>query len=292
MTDMLVEQFQAHRGHLQAVARRMLGSTSDAEDAVQEAWLRLSRTDAAAVANLGGWLTTAVSRICLDVLRARALRREEVFGAEAEAVESGDDTEQDVGLADAVGVAMSVVLDRLTPPERVAFVLHDVFSLSFEDIAQVLARTPAAARQLASRGRRRLQEAWSANQPERNRKRELVEAFLAASRGGDLSGLLRLLAPDAVLRADLAAVALTRSLALQGAAALKAEIRGRERIADLFAGRAHAARTTSIDGESGLVIRIGARLLGVVEFTIAGETITELVVTFDRARLEAMRLGD
>src|SRR2546421_5847288 len=192
--DLLAKEFERHRGRLRAVAYRMLGSMSEAEDAVQEAWLRLDRTDSDAVANLGGWLTTVVARASLDMLRARRARREDYLGSRLPEpvvqVETGDDPEQEALLADSVGLALLVVLDTLTPPERLAFVLHDMFGVSFDEIAPIVERTPAAARQLASRARRRVR--GSAPQPDADlaRQREIVDAFLAASRAGDFAGLV------------------------------------------------------------------------------------------------------
>src|SRR6059036_1917428 len=204
--EWLAEQFEAYRTHLRAVAYRMLGSLSEADDAVQESWLRLSRTDTSGVENLGGWLTTVVARVCLDMLRSRASRREEPLTPDApEPVAtstSGSSPEQEVLLADSVGLALLVVLDRLTPAERLAFVLHDMFAVSFEEIATILGRSPTAARQLASRARRRVQGAGSVPDADRAQKRELVDAFLAALRGGDFEGLLAVLDPDLVVRVD------------------------------------------------------------------------------------------
>ena len=205
--DLLAAQFETHRTHLRAVAYRILGSASEAEDAVQESWLRLSGSDAAAVANLGGWLTTVVARVALDMLRARRARHEE--GADPDlaeplvtGIEGYDGPEQQALLADAVGLALLVVLDTLTPPERLAFVLHDMFAVPFDEIAPIVERSPAAARQLASRARRRLRGAPPAPSAELAQQRKLVAAFLAASRAGDFDALLSVLDPDVVLRAN------------------------------------------------------------------------------------------
>src|SRR6266480_3480972 len=207
--DWMVERFEEHRGHLRAVAYRMLGSLSEADDAVQESWLRLSRADTSDVANLGGWLTTVVARVCLDMLRSRKARSEESLGPHvlepAVGQEDRSHPEQETLLADSVGLALLVVLETLAPPERVAFVLHDMFDLPFDEIAPIVARTPAAARQLASRARRRVRGAATVPDADRTRQREVVEAFLAASRGGDFDALLAVLDPDVVLRADPAA---------------------------------------------------------------------------------------
>src|SRR5579862_8458127 len=199
-SNWLAQRFDERRARLRAVAYRMLGSASEAEDAVQEAWLKVSGSDASEVKNLGGWMTTVVARVCLDILRWRRSRREEPLITVAD-TPSDSNPESDFALADAIGPALLVVLDRLTPTERLAFVLHDMFDLSFEEIAPILDRTPAAARQLASRARRTVRGA-AAPAPDMGRQRELVSAFLAASREGDLEGLVAALSPDVVLRAD------------------------------------------------------------------------------------------
>src|SRR5262245_17585666 len=201
--EILAERFEANRGHLRSVAYRMLGSEGEADDAVQEAWLRLARADASAVENLRIWLTTVVARVCLDMLRSRKSRREEPID-KAEAVAGNDNAQRQLEIADSIGLAMLVVLETLSPTERVAFVLHDMFNLPFDDIAPIVGRSPAAARQLASRARRRLQGVPAASDADRERRREVVSAFLAASRGGDFSALLAILDPDVVLRADTA----------------------------------------------------------------------------------------
>src|SRR5215471_1581891 len=206
----LAEQFEANRTYLRAVAYRMLGSLSEADDAVQEAWLRLSRSDTHSVANLRGWLTTIVARLCLDMLRSRKSRREEPLGVHLPdpivSRDEGIDPEHEPLLADSVGLAMLVVLERLPPAERLAFVLHDIFGVPFDEIAPIVGRTPEAARQLASRARRRVRGAAAARAADRARQGEVVGAFLAASRGGDFAALLALLDPDVVVRADQAAV--------------------------------------------------------------------------------------
>src|SRR5262245_50302981 len=206
--DYLAERFEEHRSRLRAVAYRMLGSVSEVDDAVQEAWLRLSRADATDIDNLGGWLTTVVARVCLDMLRSRRSRREEPFTPDApEPVGTGtrSSPEEEALLADSVGLALLVVLDRLAPTERLAFVLHDMFALPFEEIAPIVGRSPEAARQLASRARRRVR-AGGAPDPDLVRQREVVEAFIAALRGGDFEGLLAVLDPDLVVRADMSGV--------------------------------------------------------------------------------------
>ncbi|MEV1179213.1 sigma-70 family RNA polymerase sigma factor, partial [Nonomuraea sp. NPDC049784] len=207
--EFLAARFEEHRPRLRAVALRVLGSASEADDAVQEAWLRLSRTDTADVDNLAGWLTTVVARVSLNMLRSRGTRREDLWDShhtvQAGAGQDGADPEHQAELADSVGLALLVVLDTLNPAERLAFVLHDMFAVPFEEIAPIVERTPAAARQLASRARRRVQGATAVGEPDAARHHQLVAAFLAASRGGDFDGLLALLASDAVLRSDPAA---------------------------------------------------------------------------------------
>jgi len=241
----LAEGFEAHRTHLRAVAYRMLGSTNEADDAVQEAWLRLNRSDTSAVDNLGGWLTTVVARICLDLLRSRSARREDSIDAhEAMPMTRDDqisDPEHEAVLADSVGLALLVVLETLAPVERVAFVLHDMFAVPFDDIAPIVGRSPEAARQLASRARRRVQGVTTPD-ADRTRQRQVVDAFLAAARGGDFDALVALLDPDVVLRADRAAVQTGATEEVRGAAA----------VAETFAGRARAAQPALIDGIAGL----------------------------------------
>src|SRR5438093_1024000 len=223
----LAEEFEANRRHLQSVAQRMLGSTSEADDAVQEGWLRLSRSDTSDVANLRGWLTTVVARVCLDMLRSRKSRREESLDARvSEPIvrpDAGMNPEREAVIADSVGLALLVVLETLAPAERVAFVLHDMFDLSFDEIAPIVGRSAVAARQLASRARRRVQGATTVSDADRTRQREMVDAFLAASRGGDFHALLALLDPDVVLRADRAAVQASASRQGEGAPTLTAE---------------------------------------------------------------------
>ena len=290
-TELLARKFEANRGHLRAVAYRMLGSRSEAEDAVQEAWLRLSRAAPDTVENLTGWLTTVVGRVCLDLLRTRKMRHEETIGREAEAVANDDNAERDMALADSIGVAMLTVLDTLPPPERVAFVLHDMFNLPFEDIASIVGRSVVAARQLASRARRRVQDQPPVPEADRLRQREIVNAFLTASRGGDFSELLAVLDPNVVLRADAAALALSAARAAQGAPELRErEMRGREPIAKLFQGRAKGARLASVDGSPGLVVPIGGALVAVFEFITENGAITEIALTSDAQTIGAMAL--
>jgi RNA polymerase sigma factor (sigma-70 family) len=277
--DWLSERFAEHQDRLRAMAYRMLGSPGEAEDAVQEAWLRASRADASAVENLAGWLTTIVARVCLNMLEARRSRPEDPAGIQPPepALPGGrrPGPEDETLLADSVGVALLVVLDALTPAERLAFVLHDVFDVPFGEIATVLDRSPAAARQLASRARRRVQGASAAPEQDQPRRQKVVAAFLAASRSGEFGELLALLAPDAVLRADPEAVRL-------GA---PAEARGAEEVARFFAGRAAAARLALVDGVPAAVWAPGGRLRVAFGFMISGEKITGVGLTAEPDRL-------
>jgi RNA polymerase sigma-70 factor (ECF subfamily) len=282
----LAEGFETHRAHLRALAYRMLGSRSEAEDAVQEGWLRLAGADAGGVDNLRGWLTTTVARICLDMLRRRS-RRDVPIDTQVEAIAAADDTEEKAEIADAIGVAMLVVLETLAPAERVAFVLHDVFNMPFEEIAPIVNRSPAAARQLASRARRRVQGAAPAADADRARQRELVGAFLAAARGNDFGALLAVLDPGVVLHADATAIAASRA---GGAAAvpLGPEIRGADAVARIFAGRAQAARPAEIDGEAGLVFAPGGKPFAVFDFVIENGRIVEINLIADTERIAAL----
>jgi RNA polymerase sigma-70 factor, ECF subfamily len=275
--DWLADRFTDHRAHLRAVAFRMLGSASEADDAVQEAWIRLSRSDPDQLDNLGGWLTTVVARICLDQLRSRTGRREEPL--DGAATTEVTDPEAEVLLADAVGPALLVVLDTLSPAERLAFVLHDLFAVPFEEIGPIVGRTPMAARQLASRARRRLRGAGPASAADRNRQREVVEAFLAASREGEFDRLLSLLDPNVVLRADAAGVRM-------GAAA---EVRGPQAVAETFNGRAKHARLALLDGVPGAAWQMDGRTRVAFAFTVDG-LITEIRLVADRASLEQLRV--
>ena len=284
MTDRttLAGRFEADRPRLQAVARRLLGSHAEAEDAVQEAWLRLQRTEDATVDDLGAWLTTVVSRICLDRLRSRRARPTEPVddGAppDTPVVEAGP--EQEAVLAESVGAALLVVLERLSPGERVAFVLHDVFAVPFEDVASVLDRSPEAVRQLASRARRRVQGVDPDTRFDLIRRRELVEAFLVAARGGDFGGLLAVLDPDVVLRPDPAALRMGSLRRTHGAAA----------VATALAGGAQAAALALVDGVPALVWAPGGTTRGVIEFHIASGRIVALDVTGDPARIGDMEI--
>ena len=288
-SDWLAKRFEENRSHLRAVAYRMLGSRGEADDAVQEAWLRLSRSDAGAVENLGGWLTTVVARVCLDMLRSRRSRREESLGGKlpeptATRAERSD-PEGEVLLADSVGPAMLVVLETLSPAERVAFVLHDMFDLPFEEIAPIVGRSEAAARQLASRARRRVRGADRVPGADFTSQREVVDAFLAASRDGDFDALLAVLAPDVVLRADEVAVQAAAANRARGAPALAREIRGAHAVAETFKGRAQAARLALVDGAAGAVWAPGGRPRVAFVFTTRSGKIVEINLVMEPERL-------
>jgi len=270
----LAENFEASRGHLRAVAYRMLGSTAEVDDAVQETWLRLSRSDTSAVENLGGWLTTVIARVCLDMLRARKSRREEPMGPHVPEPAADDTHGREAEMADSVGAALLVVLETLAPAERLAFVLHDMFAVPFEEIAPIVGRTPAAARQLASRARRRVQGAPPPD-ADISRQRKIVDAFLAASRNGDFEGLLAVLDPDVVFHADQAAQRLG-SLA---------EIRGAAAVAETFKGRAQAAKPALVDGEMAIAVIFGGKLRIVLQLTIAGDRIAAVEAVADAERV-------
>jgi RNA polymerase sigma-70 factor (ECF subfamily) len=286
--EILADRFEANRAHLRSVAWRMLGSPGEADDAVQEAWLRLARADASGVENLRAWLTTVVARVCLDMLRARKARREEPI-ASAETLAGADNTQRTTEVADSIGLAMLVVLETLSPAERVAFVLHDMFNLPFDDIAPIVNRSPAVARQLASRARRRLQGSPATPEADRERRREVVNAFLAASRGGDFSALLAILDPAVVLRADASMIAI--SLARIGdTPPLAPEIHGAEEVAKLFKGRARAAQPALVDGEAGLVFMAGGRPRAVIDFLIEDGRILEISMIADPHSLETLNL--
>ena len=283
----LAAAFEASRGRLRAIAYRMLGSLSDADDAVQETWLRLSRSDADDLANLGGWLTTVISRICLDMLRSRSARREEPLGEHLPdpVVSSLDraDPEQEAELADAVGMALLVVLDKLSPTERLAFVLHDMFTVPFDEIAPIVGRSPNAAAQLASRARRRVRGSVAATDTGLARQREVVGAWIAAARGGDFDALLTLLDPDVVVRIDFGALP---------AGGLR-EVRGAAHAVGLAASyrrSAPFARAAMVGGSAGIVVTAdGGQPASVMAFTFAAGKITEIYILADRSRVT--RLG-
>jgi RNA polymerase sigma-70 factor (ECF subfamily) len=284
----LAERFEANRTHLRKVAYRMLGSASEADDAIQEAWLRLSRSHASAVENLTGWLTTVIARVCLDMLRARKSRGEEPYGLNApESIgsrEDANDPEQDRLLADSVGLALLVVLEMLAPAERVAFVLHDMFDLPFEDIAPIVGRSPVAARQLASRARRRVRGAATMPDADLTRQRDIVDAFLAASRNGDFQGLLAVLDPDVMLRADRAAVPGATATQLRGASTVAKN-------AVAFSGRSRFAQVALVNGTVGIVVAPHGRLSIVLLFTISGGKIIGIDVVADPERLRQLDLA-
>jgi RNA polymerase sigma-70 factor (ECF subfamily) len=290
----LAERFEAQRPHLRAVAYRMLGSLAEAEDVVQDAWLRASRAGAADVENVGGWLTTIVARLCLDRLRTRASRRETSIDEFEEAsipdpvVSSPDgvDPEQEALLADSIGLAMLVVLETLSPAERLAFVLHDTFGLPFEQIAPIVGRTAEATRQLASRGRRRVRGATASTEVPLKRQWELVDAFLAASREGNLEALLKVLDPDVIARADAgtATVLTGRSRIVRGAEAVTAQ-------AMVFRGLAAGARKALVNGSAGVVVFANGRPYAVVGIGYARGRITELDFLLDPERLARLDLS-
>jgi RNA polymerase sigma factor (sigma-70 family) len=283
--EWLAEQFEANRTHLQAVAYRMLGSLSEADDAVQETWLHLSRSDMSNVKNLGGWLTTVVARICLDMLRVRNSRREESLeesvSEPAMSRAGGSDPEQEMLLADAVGRALLVVLDTLTPAERLAFVLHDIFDVPFEQIAPIVERSEVATRQLASRARRRVRGGAKTRDADLTSQRAVVDAFLNASREGSFETLLTVLDPEVVLRYD-------RVAADQN---VPGEAHGAQTVARLFAGRARETQSALINGSVGIVVAPRGRLLLVLEVAIADDRIAEINAISDPARLRKLDLA-
>jgi len=285
--DYLAERFEENRTHLRAVAYRVLGSSSEVDDAVQEAWLRLSRADTAGIDNLGGWLTTVVARVCLDMLRSRKSRREESFTADVpEPVatgKSGSNPEHEALLADSVGLALLVVLDRLTPAERLSFVLHDMFAVPFEEIAPIVGRSAEATRQLASRARRRVRGSAAAPESDLVRQREVIDAFLAALRGGDFEGLLAVLDPDLVVRAD-AAVTSGAPTEVRGAAAWANQ-------AVAFGQLARLVRPALVNGAIGVVMAPRGRLVRALTFKTANGKITEIEVIGDPARLGELDLS-
>jgi RNA polymerase sigma-70 factor (ECF subfamily) len=294
--DFLAQRFEGHRDHLRAVAYRMLGSLAEADDAVQEAWLRLSRTDASTVENLRAWLTTVVGRVALDMLRSRRSRREEPYEPTEERAyppgrvpdpivsnADGVDPEQQALLADSVGLALLVVLETLSPPERLAFVLHDMFAVSFEEIGAVLDRSPAAARQLASRARRRVRGSAPVPDPDLARQREVVDAFLAAARDGDFDALVALLDPDAVLHADGGVLAPDLSREVRGAPAIAAQAMRFRR----FAG---ASVPALVNGAVGMVALPDGQPFSVAGFTVTNGKIVEIDILADPERLARLDL--
>ena len=273
--DWLAQRFEANRPHLRAVALRILGSPTEADDALQEAWIKVSRAESGGVENIAGWFTTVVARIALDMLRSRRARREDPFDlATIEQSSTAEiDPEAETVLADSLGQALLIVLERLAPQERLAFVLHDMFDVPFDEIAAIVGRSPAAARQLASRARRRVRGATGGDDVER--RLQVVGAFLAAARGGDFDGLLRLLAPDATLSADAVSVAAGSPPLVRGATA----------VAKVFAGRAQTAEVALIDGLPGLIWAPGGRPRVVWQFEISGGLVTQIVSIAARERI-------
>lgn len=290
--DWLTERFEENRPRLRGVAYRMLGSLSEAEDAVQEAWLRLNRIDAATVENLGGWLTTVVSRVCLDMLRSRKSRGEEPISVQM----SGADLESEAVLADSVGVALLIVLDTLTPAERLAFVLHDLFDVSFEEIGSIMGKSEAAAKQLASRARRRVRGSRARSERDRVRQREVVDAFLNAVYAGDLEGLLAVLDPDAVVHIDAAARfdGVVRIDAPPSEAGMAREIRGAAIWARQFIALSRWMRFVQpalIDGSIGLIFAPRGKLARVVTFTFDNDKVTRVEVIGDHARFRELEIA-
>lgn len=284
----LTELFEAERSHLRGVAYRMLGSLTEADDAVQEAWLRLNRSNTNDIQNLGGWLTTVVARVCLDMLRSRKSRREETL--ESNEVESAavnpefTDPEQEALMADSVGLALLVVLDTLPPAERVAFVLHDVFDLPFDEIAPIVGRTESAARQLASRARRRVRAGETIPNPDLQNQRSVVKAFLTALRAGDFEGLLAVLDPDVVVRAD----------AVAAGPRGRTEVRGATNWAKgavAFSRLVRGVEPVLVDGSVGLVLAPGGRLARILTFTITNGRIVEVEIIGDPNRLQQLKLS-
>jgi RNA polymerase sigma factor (sigma-70 family) len=292
--DWLAQRFEENRTHLRGVAYRMLGSMSEADDALQEAWLHLSRSDTSGVENLRGWLTTVVARVCLDMLRARASRREEPLGEPLDThvpdpivsrAEEGLDPEHEAMLADSVGLALLVVLETLAPAERLAFVLHDMFSMPFEEIAPIVGRSPAATRQLASRARRRVQGAATSPEVDLAHQREVVDAFLAAARDGDFEALVAVLDPEVVLRSDGGVVRPGASVVVHGARAVAEQ-------ALIFSRLFPFVRPAVVNGAAGVVVAPGGRPFSVMGFTVRGGKIVEIDVLADPGRLEQLELAE
>jgi RNA polymerase sigma-70 factor (ECF subfamily) len=296
-TETLADRFEAHRARLHAVAYRMLGAAAEADDAVQETWLRLSRAETADIENLGAWLTTVIARLCLDVLRARKIRHEEAIADDPPgAAPERQQPDAELQIADSVGVALLVVLETLAPAERIAFVLHDLFDVSFDEIAPIVGRNPAAARQLASRARRRVQGASPTRTGDRLERsgshpnRRIVDAFLAAAREGDFEALLVALDPEVVLRADPVAIETAAARAAQGAPApsLAAEVRGARAVAEALGGRARGARPALVGGVPGAAWAPDGVPRAAFAFTVAKGRIVAIEIVMDPARLRAL----
>lgn len=287
-SDRLVERFEENRARLRSMAYRMLGSRAEAEDAVQEVWLRASRSDTGAVDNLDAWLTTVGVRVCLNVLRSRRTRREDPLDVHVPdpiiTREDGTSPEDEVVLADSVGLALQVVLDTLAPPERLAFVLHDLFDLPFDEIAPMVGRTPAAARQLASRARRRVRGAdVRAPDPDIARQRQVVDAFFAAAHRGDLEALVAVLDPDVVVRSDGGTALPDASLVLRGAAAVAARTL-------TMAQPLAPKRPVLVNGAAGVVVTMDGRAVAVMAFSVSGGKIVEINAVVDPERLGRLDL--
>jgi RNA polymerase sigma-70 factor (ECF subfamily) len=286
--EFLAARFEEHRAHLRAVAYRMLGSLSEADDAVQDAWLRLSRSDADSIENLGGWLTTVVSRVCLNMLRSRTTRREDLMDPHVPdpivTVEAALDPEEETMLADAVGVALLVVLETLTPAERLAFVLHDTFGVPFDEVATVLGRSPEATRQLASRARRRVQGASAAPDADLTRQRAVVDAFFAAARAGDFDALVAVLDPDVVARADGGTVRAGMSAVAVGPAAVAGQ-------ALTYANPAAELRPALINGAAGVVVTIDGQPFAIMGFTVVDDHIVAINALADPERIAQLDLS-
>ena len=279
-SDWQTEEFERNRRHLEAVAYRMLGSRSEAEDAVQEAWLRLSRSDTETVQNLAAWLTTVVARVSLDMLRSRRARREDYVALPEPIVTIENGPQDEAVLADSVGLALLVVLDTLTPAERLAFVLHDMFGVTFDEIAAILDRSEAATRQLASRARRRVRGATPRTDPDLREQRRVVDAFLAAARAGDFEGLIQVLDPDVVFRAD------------RGPRGARMPIRGASEVAETILARgtrfAPHARPAIVNGNAGVIVVPGKKPIAVVSFSVADGRIVEIHLVADPAKLRGL----
>ena len=290
--DWLAERFEENRSHLRSVAYRMLGSASEADDAVQESWLRLSRSDAGEIENLGGWLTTVVARVCLDILRSRTARREDALeegGAQAmPGYQSARDPEREALLADSVGLALLLVLDRLEPAERLAFVMHDMFDVPFEEIARIVGRSPEAARQLASRARRRVHGGGEIPVAVRSQQRTVVEAFLTALQAGDFDGLLTVLDPDVVLRVDAIAARAETSKEIRGA---ENWARGAIAFSKAISQTAGSVAPMLIDRAPGLILARGGQPQRALRFRIENGKIAEVEIIGEPARLQQLDLA-
>jgi len=284
-TSWLSERFEEHRSHLRSVAYRMLGSLAEADDAVQEAWIRVSRADTSDVENLGGWLTTVVSRVCLNMLRSRTTRREDPFEGHVPdpivSLDDGSQPEDATVMADSVGLALLVVLETLPPAERMAFVLHDMFGVSFEEIATIVDRSPAAARQLASRGRRRVRGAAPTGDPDLAAQRRVVDAFFAAARSGDFDALIAALDPDIVLRADF------------GPSAASAVVHGAQAVAGravMFADSTRQLTPAVVNGGPGVIVSVEGRVVTIMAFTVVGGKVATIEALGDAERLARLEL--